>query len=175
MNKTTFGIALLLAGAAWAQTSPYAGDEGREIASLSAEDVAALRAGQGWELAKPAELNGWPGPRHALDLREALELTPEQATVLEAVFAAMQAEAQRVGAAYIAAERALDAAFHSGGPDRSRVEALTAEAGRGWAELRAVHLGAHLETRAVLSDGQVAEYDRRRGYGAGHEGGHGGH
>lgn len=171
-----FLAGLLAAGAGAAQHSPYAGQEGRAISSLSAEDVAALRAGEGWGLAKPAELNGWPGPRHALDLAAELELTPGQVAALEAQFAAMRAEAIRTGEAYLAAEEALDAAFRSGAAEPGEVARLAAEAGRTLAAVRSAHLTAHLETRAVLSAAQVEEYARLRGYGdaPAHEaGGHG--
>ena len=50
------------------QPQPYAGQETRVISSLSPEDQRALRAGEGGGLAKPAELNGYPGPAHVLEL-----------------------------------------------------------------------------------------------------------
>ena len=52
-----------------ALASPYAGQESRRIKSLSEQDIAELRAGRGWGLAKAAELNGMPGPAHLLELR----------------------------------------------------------------------------------------------------------
>lgn len=52
---------------------PYAGQQQRSITSLSADDQLALRAGQGWGLAKPAELNGVPGPLHLLERTLGLE------------------------------------------------------------------------------------------------------
>jgi len=168
-------VGLLAAGAGGAQHSPYAGEEGRPFSSLSAEDVAALRAGEGWGLAKPAELNGWPGPRHALDLAAELELKPGQAAALEALFAAMRAEAVRTGEAYLAAEAALDAAFRSDAPEAAEIARLTAEAGRTLAAVRSAHLEAHLETRALLSAEQVEEYVRLRGYGNGPAHGAGDH
>lgn len=48
--------------------SPYAGQESREIKALSPDEIAALRKGDGMGFAKAAELNGYPGPRHVLDL-----------------------------------------------------------------------------------------------------------
>ena len=42
--------------------SPYAGQENRQIKSLSANDIQELKRGGGWGLAKAAELNGLPGP-----------------------------------------------------------------------------------------------------------------
>jgi hypothetical protein len=38
-------------------------------------------------------------------------------------------------------------------------------------QLRAIHLRAHLETRSTLSEAQVAEYVRLRGYDASPSGG----
>ena len=44
-----------LAASAQASAQPYAGQQSREIAALSAQDVEDLLAGRGWGLAKPAE------------------------------------------------------------------------------------------------------------------------
>ncbi len=51
--------------------SKYIGQENRKIKSLSSEDIESLETGTGdafGGLAKLAELNGYPGPRHVLDL-----------------------------------------------------------------------------------------------------------
>jgi hypothetical protein len=42
--------------------SKYAGEEKREIKSLSDSDIEELKNGKGWGFAKAAELNGMPGP-----------------------------------------------------------------------------------------------------------------
>jgi hypothetical protein len=54
---------------------PYAGLQARSIKALSAEQIADLKAGRGMSLALAAELNGYPGPRHVLELGEQLSLT----------------------------------------------------------------------------------------------------
>ncbi|MCX7274130.1 MAG: hypothetical protein NTV19_13305 [Burkholderiales bacterium] len=54
------------------------GVQARDIKSLSAQQMADLRAGTGMALALPAELNGYPGPSHALELADQLKLSPEQ-------------------------------------------------------------------------------------------------
>jgi hypothetical protein len=46
---------------------------------LSDEQIADLRAGRGMALALTAELNGYPGPLHVLDLADQLALTATQA------------------------------------------------------------------------------------------------
>ena len=166
-------FAALLAVPAFGQEVPYAGQEGRNIASLSAADVAALEAGEGWGLAKSAELNGYPGPTHVLEHAEALNLTAEQRGAVQASFDAMRADAQALGAVLIAAEARLDAAFEVGGLDAERLDALVADATEARGRLRARHLAAHLEVTRLLGRHQIASYARLRGYDDG--AGHGGH
>ena len=49
-------------------------------------------------LALAAELNGYPGPMHAIELADRLELSPEQRARLRALFDAMKAETIPIGA-----------------------------------------------------------------------------
>lgn len=169
----------LTAGSVCADTrhdQTYAGQQTRAIASLSDADIAALEAGEGWGLAKPAELNGWPGPAHVLDLADALELTDWQLGVVTRIHGIMREEAQRVGARYIDSERALDAAFQSDTFDPIVLAGMTVTSANALAELRTIHLAAHIETRSVLTDHQIKTYNARRGYADGAaQGGHHGH
>ncbi|MBF9029374.1 hypothetical protein HKCCE3408_03095 [Rhodobacterales bacterium HKCCE3408] len=159
-----------------AQQAPYAGLDSRGIAALSDEDIADLEAGRGWGLALPAELNGYPGPTHVLELADDLDLSTEQRAEIEAIFAAMNSRARELGAELIAAETALDAAFAEGEIDVDRLTAMTAEAARIEGELRAVHLAAHLEVTPLLTRHQRVIYAQSRGYGdASHGGGEHGH
>jgi hypothetical protein len=54
---------------------PYAGLEARSIKTLSDQQIGDLRAGRGMGLALAAELNGYPGPMHVLELADALGLS----------------------------------------------------------------------------------------------------
>ena len=152
--------------------APYAGQQARDFKSLSAEDVAALRAGQGWGLAKSAELNGYPGPLHVLQLADGLALSHQQRARVRAVFDAMQASAKAVGQEYLAAEQAVDRAFADGTATAETISRLTAAAGRLRAKLRAVHLAAHIETTPLLTPHQRARYEALRGYAGKDDGGH---
>jgi hypothetical protein len=140
--------------------------ENREINSLSAQDIEDLRAGRGWGLALAAELNGVPGPAHLLELQEEIGLSPEQVTAMEAIFAAMQAEAQEAGERLIATEAGIEAGFRAGDltPEALRELVDTAAAAR--AELRFIHLSRHLETPPLLTADQIGRYNDLRGYGA---------
>jgi Spy/CpxP family protein refolding chaperone len=153
----------LIAGA---ETSPYAGLEGREIKALSETDIAELQRGGGWGLALAAELNGAPGPAHLLELKDEIGLSAEQVAGIEAIFAAMQAEAVPAGERLIAAEAAIEAAFRAGGVPEDDLRALIDAAGAARTELRFIHLKRHLETPPLLTAEQIARYNELRGYGA---------
>ena len=144
--------------------SPYAGEQTRAIAALSEEDLAELGRGGGWGLARPAELNGAPGPAHLLELADEIGLNAEQRVAVEAIRDEMRADAIAEGERFIAAERALDAAFTDGVPDADTLARLVAEAGAARADLRLVHLSAHLSTTPLLTPGQIERYAVLRGY-----------
>lgn len=151
-----------------AVTSPYAGQEIRAVKSLSDKEIASLQRGDGMGFAKLAELNHYPGPKHVLAIAGQLELSAEQLDATRALFADMRREAVRVGEAVIAAEAALDRAFASGSITEASLEQSLQEIARLRAALRNVHLQAHLQQRALLSDEQVGRYDNLRGYTGAH-------
>ena len=156
----------------WSQTAntPYAGQESRQIKSLSEAEVQAYLTGRGMGLAKPAELNSYPGPMHALELAEQLHLSEAQRAELQKVFEAMRAGAVRLGKLVVEKEEALNRLFAEGRASADNVQTAVGEIARLQGELRAVHLRAHLDTKRVLSPHQVKKYDELRGYG-GKEGG----
>lgn len=163
-------IALGAAGcvsAPQAQLSSYAGEEGRDIKSLSAEEVQGLLAGKGLGYAKPAELNGYPGPSHVLEMADRLELTGDQRKRTEQLFAAMQARAAKEGKALVEEERRLDRLFATQTADTVSLGAILARIGDLQARVRAAHLDAHLAQRAILNPEQVEKYVHLRGYAAG--------
>ncbi|MDX1419389.1 MAG: Spy/CpxP family protein refolding chaperone [Rubricoccaceae bacterium] len=131
---------------------------------LTAEEVEGLLEGQGMGLAKPAELHSYPGPLHVLELADSLGLSDEQRAAAEAIRAAMLAEARDLGDRIVANERALDDVFAQGRADAALVDAITEESGLLRGRLRAAHLRAHLAMRDVLTEAQVAAYDRLRGH-----------
>jgi Spy/CpxP family protein refolding chaperone len=144
--------------------SPYAGQTGSEIKALSADEMKALKDGAGMGLAKPAELNHYPGPRHVLDMKDEIGLSPAQTAELQVIYDRMHSTAVVLGGQIIAKEKALDDEFASGTIDKSTLAELTSRIGALQAALRAVHLSAHLETRSVLTPEQIARYDSLRGY-----------
>jgi len=83
-------------------SSPYAGQQLREIKSLSAEDIAELEEGGGWGLAKAAELNGMPGPSHVLKMKHELRLTADQEASTQRILEKMRDEAITEGRRFVA-------------------------------------------------------------------------
>ena len=150
-----------------ARSSPYAGQQSRDIKALSEAEVRDLREGAGMGFAKAAELNRYPGPTHALEHGEALRLTPEQKDRLAELVKRHKVEARRLGERVIAAERELDALFARREATPEAVERVTGEWGHASALLRAEHLKTHLETTALLTPMQVERYVELRGYGSG--------
>lgn len=88
--------------------SKYAGQEGRGIKSLSAADIAELRRGGGWGLAKAAELNGLPGPAHLLEMRDQITVRADQVADIQALFDDMKTRAIEKGELLIALESRLE-------------------------------------------------------------------
>jgi Spy/CpxP family protein refolding chaperone len=144
--------------------SPYAGAEGRDIKALSAADVDAYLTGQGMGFAKAAELNGYAGPKHVLELATELDLTAEQRTRTQALFASMQTKAVELGRQLVDEERKLDRLFASTGITQDSLQESVARIGELQADVRAAHLEAHLEQAEILTSEQRDRYLRLRGY-----------
>lgn len=153
----------------------YAGEQDRAIKALSAQEVDDHLNGRGMGYALAAELNHYPGPRHVLDMSEALGLTEAQEVRTHAIFEDMREKAAALGRQLVDRGRALDRVFAEGPVDAATAEALVTEVGRIEARIRHAHLSAHLEQMEVLTERQLDEYDRLRGYGRGSSGQHRGH
>lgn len=146
--------------------SPYAGQfsVADTVRVLSPEEVRQIRAGEGAGLAKAAELNGVPGPRHVLDLASDLNLSPDQVAKIQPIYDDMRAKAVAAGAAYLAAQEALETDFRNGRLMLDTLPARVAEVARLRGELESAHLAPHLATAAILTPDQVARYNTMRGY-----------
>lgn len=147
-----------------ASPSAYAGQERNEIKSLSSQEVSSLLAGQGTGYAKAAELNGYPGPAHVIELADRLALTPEQLQSTQQLMNEHKERARRLGAEVVAAERTLDRLFGEQQVDAEAVASASERIGLLQARLRAEHLNTHLSQTAMLSTEQVRRYGELRGY-----------
>jgi Spy/CpxP family protein refolding chaperone len=177
MNPLLILVLLALAaGPSFAQSAqPYAGLEGRPIKALSEQQIADLRAGRGMGLALAAELNGYPGPMHVLELADSLDLSGQQRAKMQELFAAMKAEAIPLGERLIGQEAELDKAFADKTITAATLAASTETIGATHAALRQAHLKYHLFAIEVLTPAQVQRYAELRGYKSGMQHPHGRH
>ena len=160
-------LGLLIPTMSGSEESPYVGLEQRAIKSLSADQIASLREGEGMGLAMAAELNGYPGPKHVLAMGEEIGLTDSQREEAQLVFDRMRTSAIELGEAIVAGEAELDRLFSSGTIDARMLSEQVASIAALQGELRAVHLAAHLEIADLLSEEQIESYVRGRGYHSG--------
>ena len=144
--------------------SPYAGMQTRPIKALSTQQIDDLREGRGMGLALAAELNGYPGPSHVLELSDKLALSATQKERIRKLFDSMKAESTPIGARLIEQEGALDRQFANRSITSDALQDATMKIGLTQAELRNAHLKYHLETAKILSPDQMKQYAELRGY-----------
>lgn len=149
--------------------SPYAGQEKRSIKALPQADVEALLAGAGTPfggMAKPAELSGYPGPRHVLDAVEAeeFEVTAKQKARIEELYEEMKTQAITLGEKIISIEQRIDDEFADKTVTIGRLRENVASSADMYGQLRFVHLKYHLKMVDVLTPEQVERYNTLRGY-----------
>jgi Spy/CpxP family protein refolding chaperone len=171
MNGFLLALPMLMLGFAaeardtqLAQVSNYAGQEKQSIKSLSPEDIAELRRGGGWGLAKAAELNGVPGPAHLLELKDQIPLDEAQVSALVEIFEQMKAQAIQQGERLIALERELENHFQNRSITDAKLRASLDAIAEARKELRYIHLATHLKTPDILSPEQIEKYNALRGY-----------
>ena len=118
-------------------------------------------------LAMAAETNGYPGPRHVLEMADQIGLTAAQRARVEQIFSAMQAEARRLGAQLLAKEAELNDLFRHRRATPASLTAAAGEIATTEAALRTTHLSTHLMMMDVLSPDQMSRYVALRRAGAG--------
>ena len=168
INFTVLAAARAVVGTAFAASdvphNPYAGQEERAIKALSEQEVSGLLAGNGAGLAKAAELNGYPGPAHVLELADALHLDTARLDATQQLMAAHRRRAGELGAELVASEQALDALFAEKRADAALIGSATQRVGALQAKVRVEHLTTHLTQTALSSTAQLRRYGELRGY-----------
>jgi len=157
-------LLMIIAVTAFAANTPYRGEQHREIKALSAGEIDGLLNGHGMGFAKAAELNHYPGPKHVLELADDLNLTSEQISETTDIFNRMKTEAVRSGKELVDREANLNSLFENRTITYENLDKQLAEIERTRAQLRGVHLKAHLAQRRVLTAHQLHLYDKLRGY-----------
>lgn len=171
MKKTALALPILILGFAAqadgtrpSHISEYAGQEKRDIKSLSPDDIAELQRGGGWGLAKAAELNGVPGPAHLLEMKDEVPLSEAQVAAISEVYEGMKSRAIEQGERLIALERELEAHFRNRSITDTILRSSLEDIAEARKELRYTHLSTHLQTPDILSPDQIDRYNTLRGY-----------
>jgi Spy/CpxP family protein refolding chaperone len=116
-------------------------------------------------LAASAERNGFPGPKHVLELSDTLKLTKEQIHTSEGLVSRVKKEAQKLGEQIVLKEERLNDLFTAHGHvDEDEIERILKEIAALRADLRFVHLQAHIEMKEVLTPEQRRLYALLRGH-----------
>ena len=110
MLRSAVALVAILAfvSSSTAQQQPYGGLQSRTVKALSPQQIDDLKSGRGMGLALAAELNGYPGPLHVLELATPLALTEAQRQKMQDLIAAMKADTIPLGERLIAHEQELD-------------------------------------------------------------------
>ncbi|MGH7452664.1 MAG: hypothetical protein ACRENG_15060, partial [bacterium] len=145
INITAVLLFLIIVSAQTTNPAPYSGQQQREIKALSASDIKMYLEGHGMGLAKAAELNHYPGPRHVLDLATELKLSHEQFSKTQQTYDKMHAEAVRLGKLIVAKEKQLDSLYATQKISEIQLRTIVGDIAKLQGELRVTHLNAHLE------------------------------
>jgi len=125
-------------------------------------DKDVLLNGEGAGQGMFAEQNGYPGPKHVLDMQKDLQLSDEQKKSVQNIFDEMKSRAKELGQAIVKIEVELNSAFADRLITEKSVRDDSEEIGRIRGKLRSVHLIAHMKTQKVLNETQLATYKKMR-------------
>lgn len=141
---------------------------GPMLSGISSQEKEALLAGSGLGAGMIAMMNGYPGPKHVLEMGDELGLTAEQKEEIGTLFAERKASFVEMGRELVEKDEELTAMFASGSVNTGDVEKLSREIGQLQGELRAGHLNAHVLTWEALTEAQREKLASTRGM---HQGG----
>ncbi len=125
------------------------------------DERASIERGEGLGMGMVADRSGYPGPRHVLDMAADLHLTAGQRSAMEKAFAAMHEKAVARGKEFFEAQNRLEQMFRDGRPEADlREQAFRVDSIH--AELRWIHLSAHLAAQKILTPEQIVLYTHLR-------------
>jgi len=161
---TTFLLATMAFSNSDHHKSKYMGQENRKIKSLSPDDIKELKKGGGWGLAKAAELNGYPGPSHILQMANKIDLQEKQKVQIQKLFDQMKVKSISLGNKLISLEKKLNNEFQNKTINQTKLDTYINDITDVRAQLRLTHLSTHLQTPKILTPQQVLLYNNLRGY-----------
>lgn len=151
-------------------TSPYIPLLDSPIRGLSVEEISDLESGAGAGFARAAELNGYPGPRHILDLQTQLGMNEDQLAQVRSLYDEMNGAARQLGAEILQMESDLELAFRNQTIDEDSLAPQVTALAKKYGQLRLLHLRTHLSALDLLAPHQLTLYNQLRGYTESHPG-----
>ncbi|MCX6133791.1 MAG: hypothetical protein NTU47_08265 [Ignavibacteriales bacterium] len=125
-------------------------------------DKDALLKGLGMGLAAIADLNNYPGPKHVITMKAELGLTRDQLKKTEALDKVVSSSAVAKGEEVVQAEDELFKLFEAGTVTEKVLRAKLEQIGKLRADLRFIHLQAHLRMKQILTPDQIKQYGELR-------------
>ena len=129
-------------------------------------DREGLLSGAGMGLASFAEMNGYPGPKHVLEFKDQLGLSPDQEKKTETLMKGVQVSAKLLGEEIVGEEESLNKLFETGKITEKTLRARAEHIGILRSQLRFIHTQAHLKMKGILSSNQIQRYVELRGHGS---------
>lgn len=133
------------------------------VRTLARAEVDGLLLGKGMGMAAAAEINGYPGPAHVLELKNELGLTADQRFATSRLVGLVQGQSRALGQRIVSAEKRLDEVMAEGDASGSEVRGHIQAIASLRAQLRFAHMNAHLEQKKILTPEQVRRYYELRG------------
>lgn len=127
-------------------------------------DKEGLLKGQEMGIAEIAETNSYPGPRQTLDVKNELGLTRDQLKKTEALNKVVASAALAKGEEIVLAEEELSKLFEAGTISEKVLRLKLEEIGKLRADLRFIHLQAHLRMKQILTPDQIKQYAELKGH-----------
>ena len=128
-------------------------------------DREGLLNGEGMGLAAYAEMNGYPGPKHVIDLKDQLGLTQDQLRKTETIMKGVQVSAKLAGEEIVKEEEELNKLFEAEKINEKLLRARLDRIAKLRGELRFIHMQAHVKMKTILSTNQVQRYNELRQHG----------
>ncbi len=143
---------------------------GGMLGGVSAQEKEALLKGAGLGAGMIAMMNGYPGPKHVLEMGDELELTAAQRESIGTIYGKVKAESVKYGTELVEKDEELAALFTSGSVSTDKVEKLSRDIGELQGRVRAAHLNAHVETFEALTPAQRETLSSMQGMHQMHQG-----
>lgn len=133
-----------------------------DLRHLEQGQLQGLLSGAGMGQAKAAELNGYPGPKHAIELSRELALTPAQVDQLRDLKTETIARAMALGRQVVEEEKLLQQVFAAGRIDTGKLDQVVTRISMLRGQVRFIHLSAHLRAAELMTAQQVEKYQALR-------------